>query len=227
MTRIYTVLAQDFVYKDLSHMLTFFANHDHPRTGDTFKEDPERMKLALALLATVRGIPQLYYGDEMMFLERKDKPGSDGAKRIDFPGGWPDDDYTLFSAAGRASAPEMYSHAAELHDYARTLFRWRRTCKAVQEGETLHFLSRKNVGPVNITDNTYSFFRYTDDDAVFVFINNGLEPRTLDWDHYAEFVSGPVTGKEVLSGESVTLRNGFSVAPKSALIVEFPFLLKR
>ncbi len=221
MTRIYTVLAQDFVYKDLSHMLTFFANHDHARTGDTFKEDPERMKLALALLATVRGIPQLYYGDEMMFLERKDKPGSDGAKRIDFPGGWPDDPFTLFTAEGRASAPAMYSHAAELHDYARTLFRWRRGCKAVQEGETLHFLSRKNVGPVNITDNTYSFFRYTSDDAVFVYINNSLEPRTLDWDHYAEFVSGPVTGTDVLSGETVTLQNGFSVAPKSALIVEF------
>ena len=221
MTRIYTVLAQDFVYKDLSHILTFFANHDHARTGDTFKEDPERMKLALALLATVRGIPQLYYGDEMMFLERKDKPGSDGAKRIDFPGGWPDDPFTLFTAEGRASAPAMYSHAAELHDYARTLFRWRRGCKAVQEGETLHFLSRKNVGPLNITDNTYSFFRYTSDDAVFVYINNSLEPRTLDWDHYAEFVSGPVTGTDVLSGEKVTLQNGFSIAPKSALIVEF------
>ena len=74
---------------------------------------------------------------------------------------------------------------------------------------------------MNITDNTYSFFRYTSDDAVFVFINNAPEPRTLDWDHYAEFVSGPVTGTEVLSGETVTLRNGFSVAPKSALIVEF------
>ena len=221
MTRIYTVLAQDFVYQDLSHMMTFFANHDHARTGDTFGEDPAKMKLALALLATVRGIPQLYYGDEMMFLERKDCPSHDGAKRIDFPGGWEGDECNLFTAVGRASAPAQYASAADLHDYTRTLFRWRKGCKAVQEGKTLHFLSRKNEGARNITDNTYSYFRYTDTDAVFVYINNTKEPRVLDWNHYREFVQGPVTGTDVITGESVTLKDGLSVAPKTALIVEF------
>jgi len=221
MTRIYTVLAQDFVYKDLSHMMTFFANHDHARTGDILRQDPRRMKLALALLATVRGIPQLYYGDEMMFLERKDVPSHDGAKRIDFPGGWAEDSFTLFTAEGRAKAPAQYESAAELHDYTRALFRWRKGCKAVQEGKTLHFLSRRNQGAVNITDNSYSFFRYTDDDAVFVYINNNEEPRTLHWNHYREFVEGPVTGTDVVTGESITLKDGVSVAPKSALIVEF------
>ena len=221
MTRIYTVLAQDFAYQDLSHMLTFFANHDHARTGDVLGQDPARMKLALALLATIRGIPQLYYGDEMMFLERKDVPSHDGAKRIDFPGGWEGDPVNLFTAVGRAQAPELYASASEIHDYARALFRWRKGCKAVQEGKTLHFLSRKNAGPVNITDNSYSFFRYTDTDAVFVYVNNNLEPRTLDWNHYREFVSGPVTGTDVVSGEKVTLRDGLSIGPKEALIVEF------
>lgn len=221
MTRIYSVLAQDFAYQDLTHMMTFFANHDHARTGDVLRQDPARMKLALTLLATLRGIPQLYYGDEMMFLERKDCPPHDGARRIDFPGGWEGDGCNLFTAEGRASAPEMYATAAELHDYTRTLFRWRKGCKAVQEGRTLHFLSRKNAGPHNITDNTYSFFRYTDTEAVFVYINNTSEPRTLDWNHYREFVSGPVSGTEIISGEAVTLRDGFSVAPRSAIVVEF------
>ena len=221
LTRVYTVLAQDFVYQDLNNLMIFFANHDHARSGDTWGADPAKMKLALTLLATVRGIPQLYYGDEMMFLERKDCPSHDGAKRIDFPGGWVGDGCNLFTAIGRASAPEMYATAAELHDYTRTLFQWRKSCKAVQEGKTLHFLSRMNVGARNITDNSYSFFRYTDTDAVFVYLNNNSEPRTLDWDHYREFVDGPVTGTEILSGETVTLKNGFSVAPKSAIVVEF------
>ena len=221
MTRIYSVLAQDFVYKDLSHMLTFFANHDHARTGDTFGQDPRKMKLALALLSTVRGIPQLYYGDEMMFLERKDCPSHDGAKRIDFPGGWEGDETDLFTAIGRAHAPAQYAQAAELHDYARTLFRWRKGCKAVQEGKTLHFLSRHNEGARNITDNTYSFFRYLPEEAVFVYINNCNEPRTLDWSHYREFVDGPVTGRDVVSGEKVTLQDGLTIGPKEALIVEF------
>jgi len=220
MTRVYTVLAQDWVYQDLSHMMTFFANHDHARTGDTFGANVNKMKMALALLATVRGIPQLYYGDEMMFLERKDVPGHDGAKRIDFPGGWEGDPVNLFTEEGRSLAPAMYEHAASLHDYTRTLFQWRKGCKAVQEGKTLHFLSRKNVGSRNITDNTYAFFRYTPTQAVFVYINNASQPRTLDWSHYRELVQGPVTGTDIISGQKVTLQDGLTVAPKTALIVE-------
>ena len=221
MTRVYTVIAQDFVYTDLDNLLIFFANHDHARTGDILRADPARMKLALTLLATLRGIPQLYYGDEMMFLERKDCISHDGAKRIDFPGGWEGDRTDLFTAAGRASAPALYADAASLHDYTRTLFQWRKGCKAVQEGKTLHFLSRANEGSRNITDNTYAFFRYTDDDAVFVFINNTFQPRSLDWDHYREFVSGPVQGRNVLTGEQLMLQDGVEVPAKSALVVEF------
>ena len=220
-TRVYTCLAQDWLYKDPTHLLTFFANHDHVRIGDSFPNDPRRMKLAIALLATIRGIPQLYYGDEMMFLERKDCISHDGAKRIDFPGGWEGDATDLFTAQGRAAANGLYANAEDLYNYTRTLFQWRKGCKAVQEGKTLHYLSRKNVGDKNITDNTYAFFRYTDEDAVFVFINNALEPRSLDWGHYSQFVSGPVTGTDVLTGKTVTLENGVGVEPKSALIVEF------
>ena len=221
MTRIYTVLGQDFAYKDLSHMMTFFANHDHARTGDILRRDPARMKLAIALLATLRGIPQLYYGDEMMFLERKDCQSHDGAKRIDFPGGWEGDAVDLFSEAGRAVADGVYAAAADLHDYTRRLFQWRRNCKAVQEGRTLHFLSRANEGPRNITDNSYSFFRYTSDEAVFVYINNTSENRDLDWNHYREFGPGPVSGRNVLTGESIVLQDEVTIPAKSALIVEF------
>ena len=221
MTRIYSVLAQDFAYKDLGNMMIFFANHDHARTGDVLRQDPDRVKLALTLLATLRGIPQLYYGDEMMFLERKDCPSHDGAKRIDFPGGWVGDPIDLFTAAGRQNAPAIYADAADLHDYASTLFNWRKGCEAVQKGKTLHFLSRKNVGRRNITDNTYAYFRYTDTDAVFVYINNTSEDRSLDWNHYREFVPGPVEGRSVLTGEDITLQDGVTVGPKSALVVAF------
>ena len=224
MTRVYTVLAQDFAYHDLDNMMIFFANHDHARTGDVLRHDPARMRLALAMLATIRGIPQLYYGDEMMFCER---PGfsHDGSKRIDFPGGWEGDEADLFTAAGREAAGYTseadYTAAAGLHDYARALFQWRKNTPVIHHGKTLHFLSRKNVDAVNYTDNTYSFFRYDDKDAVFVYINNTDEDRALDWAHYDEFVAGPVTGRDVVSGEPVTLQDGLVVEPRSALIVEF------
>jgi glycosidase len=224
MTRVYTVLAQDFAYHDLDNMMIFFANHDHARTGDVLRHDPARMRLALAMLATIRGIPQLYYGDEMMFCER---PGlhHDGSKRIDFPGGWAGDEVDLFTPEGRAAAGYTrdadYTAAAGLHDYARALFRWRKGCPVIHHGKTLHFLSRKNIDAVNYTDNTYSFFRYDDTDAVFVYINNTDEERLLDWSHYDEFVTGPVSGRDVISGEPVTLSDGLPIDPRSALIVEF------
>ncbi|MBO4634122.1 MAG: cyclomaltodextrinase N-terminal domain-containing protein [Bacteroidales bacterium] len=220
--RVYTLLAHDWVYHDTSHLMTFFANHDHARIGDSFHGDSRRMKLALAMLATIRGIPQLYYGDEMMFVERKDCISHDGAKRIDFPGGWAGDRTDLFSEEGRAAATGMYANAKDLYDYTRTLFQWRKGCKAVQDGKTLHFLSRKNEGDRNYTDNTYAFFRYTEDQAVFVYINNTLEERSLDWGHYNQFVSGPVKGYSVLDGCEITLQDGVTIPAKSALVVEFP-----
>ena len=225
MTRVYSVLAQDFAYHDLSKMMTFFANHDHMRTGDIFRANPDKMKLAITMLATIRGIPQLYYGDEMMFLERKDCPSHDGAKRIDFPGGWDGDTVDLFSKEGRAAAAgPLYRTAADLHDYTANLFNWRKGSEPLKHGKTLHFLSRKNVGARNITDNTYSFFRYTDDEAVFVYINNTAEPRTLEWSHYAEFVDYPVQSTDVITGEPVRLEDGLEIAPMSAIVV--PFLRK-
>ena len=229
MTRVYSVLAQDFVYTDLDNMMIFFANHDHARTGDILRRDPARMKLVIAMLATLRGIPQLYYGDEMMFLERKDCQSHDGAKRIDFPGGWSGDKTDLFSEDGRDAAASAsvkkgevdYSRAAELHDYTARLFNWRKGCNAVQHGKTIHFLHRKNVGVRNITDNAYSYFRYTPDDAVFVYINNNDETRLLDWSHYNEFVQGPVSATDVLTGKPVVLRDGLEIPARSALIAEF------
>ena len=221
MTRVYSVIAQDFAYTDLDNMMIFFANHDHARTGDILREDPARMKLALAMLATLRGIPQLYYGDEMMFLERKDCRSHDGAKRIDFPGGWEGDSEQLFTAEGRSAAGGLYADAADLHDYTARLFNWRKGCRAVQHGRTLHFLHRKNTGVHNITDNAYSYFRYLDDKAVFVYINNNPEPRSLDWSHYAEFVQGPVDAVDAVTGMPIMLQDGLEIPARSALIAEF------
>ena len=217
MTRIYTVLAQDFAYQDLSHMLTFFANHDHPRTGDIMNRDPRKMKMLYAMLATIRGIPQLYYGDEMMFLEREGF-GNDGSKRIDFPGGWEGDKYDLFTAEGREAAGLSF---AELHDYAKALFNWRKTAKVIHDGKTLHFLSRHNEYNRNITENTYGYFRYNDTDAVYVFINNESVDKNIPWSHYSEFVSGPVKGRDVVTGSAIVLSDDTVVPAKSALVVEF------
>ncbi len=205
MARVYDCLSHDFVYHDLSHMMIFLANHDHARLGDIFGSDPSKMKVALAMLATMRGIPQLYNGDEMMFKAFNGEQ-SDPARRVDFPGGWADDKTDLFSADGRKGV------AAELHDYTARLFNWRKEKSVLHDGKTLHFLGR---------DNTYAYFRYNETEAVFVFVNNTGHDVIVPWDHYAEFVSGPVSATDVVSGMPVTLGPGLTVPAGTALIAEF------
>jgi len=194
-------------------MLIFLSNHDIARIGDTFGHDPRRMKIAFAMLATLRGIPQLFYGDEMMFVTGNPRR-DDGRLRMDFPGGWAGDPVDLFTEEGRAeaAADSTWAHAADLHDYARTLFQWRKGSSAVQSGKTLHFIPEKN---------TYGYFRYNDREVVFVFINNSEETVNVPWTRFREMSAGLGAGRNVMTGETVSVSDGTAVPPMSSLIVEY------
>ena len=210
---IYNALSHDFVYHDLSHMMIFLSNHDIARIGDTFGHDPRRMKIAFTLLATLRGIPQMFYGDELMFVTGNPRR-DDGRLRMDFPGGWAGDPVDLFTEEGRAkaAADSTWAHAADLHDYVRTLFQWRKGSSAVQNGKTLHFIPEKN---------TYGYFRYDGRETVFVFINNSDEEVTVPWTRFREMSEGLGEGVNVLTGERVTVSDATRVAPQSALGVDY------
>ena len=210
---IYNALSHDFVYHDLSHMMIFLSNHDIARIGDTFGHDPRRMKIAFTLLATLRGIPQMFYGDELMFVTGNPRR-DDGRLRMDFPGGWPGDPVDLFTEEGRAkaAADSTWAHAADLHDYVRTLFQWRKGSSAVQNGRTLHFIPEKN---------TYGYFRYDGRETVFVFINNSDEEVTVPWTRFREMSESLGEGVNVLTGERVTVSDATRVAPQSALVVDY------
>ena len=121
-------------------MMIFLANHDAARIGDVFEGHPEKLKLGMTMLATLRGIPQLFYGDEMMFMTGNPRR-DDGRLRMDFPGGWPGDKLNLFTEEGRKADKQ----AAEMHDYCRTLFQWRKGKDVIHSGKTLHFLPEKNT----------------------------------------------------------------------------------
>lgn len=215
MTRVYDCLSHDGGYHDLSNMMIFLANHDHGRLWDTFGGDVAKMKIALGLLATVRGIPQLYNGDEMFFSKQDSDDWGDGAKRVDFPGGWEGDAFDLFSAEGRSAAiaagsvPNL-NCAPRLHDYTARLFSWRKETPVLHHGRTMHFLSR---------DNTYAFFRYDDTDQVFVFVNNSDSAKNIPWSHYSEIARGS-RGTDIISGETVTLSDETIVQAKTITIIK-------
>ena len=218
MVRVYDCLSHDFVYHDLSRMMIFVGNHDMDRIGDVLRHNADRQKIAIAMMATMRGIPQMFYGDEMMFVSR-DRSQGHGGLRVDFPGGWAGDKMDLFTAEGRVRAtvntdgkPVPEGFAADMHDYTRTLFQWRKGKKVIHDGRTMHFLTR---------DNTYAYFRYDDTDAVFVFINNSRGKKHIPWSHYAEIADGLHDGRNVLTGESAEVSDSTVVGPRQVLIVEY------
>ena len=205
MMRVYDCLSHDFVYHDLQKMMIFVANHDTERIADILHGDLQKMKLTMAMLATMRGIPQIFSGDEMMF-RSKDLSQGHGGLRVDFPGGWPGDKINLFDPAQRNPRQK------ELFDYTQHLFNWRKGKEVIHTGRTMHFLRR---------DNTYAYFRYNDTDAVFVFINNTPEERCPAWSTYAEIAASMHDGRNVVTEEPCSVTDTTRVAPYSALIVEF------
>ncbi len=220
MTRVYDILSHDFVYHDLSKMLIFPGNHDTARIGDVVGKNPNRLKIAMTLMATMRGIPQIFAGDELMFVSSNPRDmGDHPGLRVDFPGGWPGDETDLFTAEGRAAQTHNtdglkvpQGQAADLYDYVSHLFRWRKTKDVIHNGKTLHFMTR---------DNTYGFFRYDDDDVVFVYVNNSNEPKNVPWTYYKEISEGLAGGVNVVTGEPCNVSDATVVGPQSVLVVEY------
>ena len=220
MTKVYDILSHDFVYHDLSKMLIFPGNHDTARIGDMVRKDPRALKIAMTMMATMRGIPQIFAGDELMFVSsRPDNVGDHPGLRVDFPGGWEGDEIDLFTAEGREAQTHNTDglkvekgQAADLFNYVSRLFQWRKTADVIHNGKTMHFMTR---------DNTYAYFRYNDEAAVFVYINNNLEPVNVPLSYYSEITEGLQGGVDVLTGESVEISDATVVAPKTALVVEY------
>lgn len=195
LTRIYDVLSQDYLYGDVNNLLLFLSNHDMARFSDVVLEkDPCRVKLGLALIATMRGIPQLLYGEEYnMHSLNKENPADHSYLRAPLP------------------LKDLNEEQQDMFEYVRRLLNWRRDCKPVHVGRTMHFYSN---------DNTYAFFRYLDDEAVFVYVNASIEERKMPVEHYKEIVGlyNPV-GVDIFTGEEFDLTQPHSVKPLSAIII--------
>ncbi|MCG9791849.1 glycoside hydrolase family 13 protein [Flavobacterium algicola] len=201
--KLYENFANDFLYPNPNNLLTFVENHDTQRFNEIYKKDFKKYAMAMSVLATVRGIPQLYYGSEIGMAGDKSK--GDGAIRQDFPGGWQGDTNNAFTKEGRTVEQQQF------FDFSSKLFRWRKTNEAVHFGKTTHYL------PI---DNVYVYFRYTTEKTVMVIVNNNLISKKIKTDRFAENILNYTTGKEVLTEIVVPLKNEITIEPQTALLFE-------
>lgn len=200
--RVYESLADDNLYADPMQLVIFAENHDTSRLYSLIDEDERRFNIAMALLATMRGTPQFFYGSEVLATSPKER--DDGAVRSDFPGGWQGDARNGFTGEGLSDA----QRAAQ--SYLRRLLNWRQDQEAIHQGELLHFAPHEGA---------YVYFRYTDRERIMVAINHTDEKLTLDLDRYRQGLQKHRSGRDPISDETVTLERTLELAPMSARIL--------
>lgn len=201
--RLYYTLVKDYFYEDPMRNVVFVDNHDFTRFFSTVGEDLNRWKCGIAWLLTTRGIPQIYYGTEI--LSTGFEAPSHGNIRKDFPGGWPGDPVNKFTAEGRTPQEN------EAFNFLRTLLHYRYRTPALYAGQLMHFVPERGV---------YAYFRYDDAKTVMVVLNTSPEERTLDLQRFAERLRGFRTGRNVLSGQTVPLDKTLTVSAFTPLVLE-------
>ena len=157
--RIANILRQDELYPHPDWLVPFFANHDVPRLASEPGASPEKLLCANGLILTLRGIPQLYYGDEISL-----PGGADPDNRRDFPGGWTGDKQNAFEEGGRTPEQQRIFSAVQF------LLKLRREHEALRNGKLLHVFSDRD---------SYVFTRQTDEERLVVVFNNSAKARTL------------------------------------------------
>jgi glycosidase len=177
-------------------------NHDTQRFNQTYP-DFRKYQMGLALIATIRGIPQIYAGSEIGM--RGDKKVGDHDIRRDFPGGWNGDANNAFTKSGRTAEQQQY------FDYTSKLFNWRKNKNVLHSGKMTHYIPENNV---------YVYFRYDEKETVMVVINNSDTAQTLKTARFAENIKNFRHGKNIMTGQTADLTKDITADPKSVLILE-------
>ena len=202
-SELYEILSQDFVYSHPENLVVFADNHDGDRFYSKVGKDIRKFKLAMAFLMTTRGIPQIYYGTEILMTG--EEHNGHGDIRKDFPGGWPNDVHNAFTAQGRTKEQN------EAFDFLKKLMNWRKNSEVIHTGKLTHYIPQ---------DGVYVYFRYTGDESVMVLLNNTEENKTVNLSRFAENLKGYSKGHSVMDDKTFENLDSIVVAAKSPLIVE-------
>lgn len=201
---IYDHLALDYLFPDPTHILTFLDNHD---TDRFLLEEPDDLgwwKQAVTFLLTSRGIPQIYYGTELLMNGTR-AAGGDGNVRRDMPGGFPGDKTDAFTAAGRSDKQN------EAFDFIQKLLQWRRGNEAIARGSLKHFMPENGL---------YVYQRRSGDKEVTVILNGNDSPVTTTMERTLEILPYGSQRRDMLTGKTVTIEPEMTFAPREILILE-------
>ena len=203
MRLLYDRLAQDYLYEDPQKVLVFLENHDSDRFLKKLPENLGSWKQAMTFLLTSRGIPQMYYGQELLMYGTKE--GSDGYVRKDVKGGFPGDTVSEFTAEGRTELQN------EAFDFFKKVANWRRGNDRIAKGKLKHFIPENGM---------YVYQRsYNGKDCV-VIMNGCDNELTIDMRRYQEVLPEGSVRKDVITGNDVKVDAIMKFAPRAVMILE-------
>jgi glycosidase len=201
--RLYEMLGNDFVYPDPFNLVIFPENHDTSRLYSYLNDDVDLFKTAMIYMATMRGIPQFYYGSEVLMTSPRER--DDGAVRADMPGGWKGDAKNAFT--GKGLSPQE----RDMQSFVKKLLNWRKSSEVVHSGKLQHF------SPVN---GFYVYARYMQNKTVLVILNKNAQEQELDLTAYRDFTAGKKAARNVIDGKTITLGESLKLPAKTSLVLE-------
>lgn len=200
---LYHHFSQDYLLGNPSNLLVFAENHDTQRFNEAISCDLHKYKMAYSLLFTIRGIPQIYYGSEILMNGEKSR--GDGDIRRDFPGGWPNDTINAFTSKGRTESQN------EAFNFSKKLINWRKVNPVIHSGKTIHFVPQNNC---------YVYFRYDYNKTVMVILNFNNTETSIDTKRFDEIMHDFNSGYDVISEKSLSDISKILIAPYSSMIIE-------
>ena len=203
LNRLYNSFVYDYLYVDPTHVMAFIDNHDTDRFLGNGR-DSLMLKQALALLMTVRRIPQLYYGTEIMMNGTKEV--TDGNVRKDFPGGFPGDDHNAFSREGRTKQEQ------QMFSWLSRLLHWRLGNQVITKGSMTQFIPFNGI---------YVIARQYRGKTAMTILNGTTIPAKMEVKRYAEVIGSTKRAKDILTGRYVDLSKDLQMKPRQSLIIEF------
>jgi neopullulanase len=202
-SRIYQTLAQDYVYKNPNLLVTFLDNHDSDRFLSMVNEDFDKYKMGLTLLLTTRGIPQMYYGTEILMKNKKIP--TDAEVRRDFPGGFAGDSDNKFIASGRTIKENI------AFDFVKKLANYRKNTPALHSGKLMQYQAY---------DGFYVYFRYDNQKTIMVIVNSNNTAQSINTERFSERIAGFTKAKNVITDDNLNDIKTINVPPKTAWVLE-------
>lgn len=199
--RLYNVFANDFMYKNPMNNVVFLDNHDVSRFYSVVEEDFDKFKSGVAWLLTTRGIPQFYYGSEILM---KNFSNPDGLVRSDFEGGWPTDKKNKFTAAGR-SAKEN-----EAFNYVKKLANYRKNNEVLHSGKMMQFIPE---------DGVYVYFRYNNAKAVMMLMNSNAKEKSITTSRFNEILGKYTKALNVVTDENISDLTKLTIPANTTLVL--------